>query len=985
MYTSSEKLNGVVGIPYHSWDDIRDQLPVNGSILLRIFTSTNSSTRCTHPPKLNGVVGIPYHSVKWRSGDTLPLVRRYKGPTDSEWFNLSTNFNEYTSIKCGSGDTLPLVRRYKGPTDSEWFNLSTNFNEYISIKCGSGDTLPLVRRYKGPTDSEWFNLSTNFNEYTSIKCGSGDTLPLKHPVNATVASIDDDFTQVQCGIIHILHILYYFFCFTLRSALWKDLDSLSPRVNLEIFTDVIRLSINEQLIQIYNNLNAKWGQSPTRDDTKLLVQLCFELRRVDLEIFTRARDFHNLSPRVDLEIFTDAIRVSINERLKNDVGLLVQLCVGLRPVNLEIFTDDIRVRINEQLIQIYNSLFDFRLKCDVGLLVQLCVELRPVNLEIFTDDIRVRINEQLIQIYNSLFDFRLKCDVGLLVQLCVELRRVNLEIFTPLRNFENLSPRVDLEIFEHLRDFENLSPRVDLEIFTPLRNFENLSPRVDLEIFTDVIRVSINEQLIQIYNNLNAKWGYTPTRDDNKVGYLTDLYIQLCFELRRVDLEIFGLSRDLDNLSPHVNLEIFAPLVDFENLSPHVDLEIFAPLVDFENLSPRVDLEIFAPLRDFENLSARVNLEIFTDVIRVSINEQLIQIYNNLNAKWGYTPTRDDNKLLVQLCFELRRVDLEIFTLARDLDNLSPRVDLEIFELSKNFDDLCPPADLDIFTECYSCKYQRRFKNFIVIAHVAMKLRAMQSLESVGSRPTSMSTYLIFNQLRIVHPQFRPKSRSSVLEPSQNFLSIVVRARSKEEAMCRRGPHKLWLKRATIRLLSYFRKFYRTLRKWLLVIAGPIIVGFLHENTTGRVSRCLKPTVWTVEQSVSGVLYISSLLRSPKLPKRKSISPVGPKVQQPPRGGTWVGDTCRYIKILWDTSIIEQMAAYFKEFSKIFSMKGMSPCFRTRIIEKTLTHDRSCLEMFEADGVDSGAICKRGFIHLQFAEKPEAPEAEKHLGSWILK
>ncbi|KAF7388743.1 hypothetical protein HZH68_012685 [Vespula germanica] len=40
--------------------------------------------------------------------------------------------------------------------------------------------------------------------------------------------------------------------------------------------------------------------------------------------------------------------------------------------------------------------------------------------------------------------------------------------------------------------------------------------------------------------------------------------------------------------------------------------------------------------------------------------------------------------------------------------------------------------------------------------------------------------------------------------------------------------------------------------------------------------------------------------------------------------------------------------------------------------------------MSEADGVDGGAICKRGFIHLQFAEKSEAPEAERHLGSWIL-
>ncbi|KAL2725894.1 protein artichoke [Vespula maculifrons] len=79
-----------------------------------------------------------------------------------------------------------------------------------------------------------------------------------------------------------------------------------------------------------------------------------------------------------------------------------------------------------------------------------------------------------------------------------------------------------------------------------------------------------------------------------------------------------------------------------------------------------------------------------------------------------------------------------------------------------------------------------------------------------------MSTYLIFNQLQIIHPQFRPKSRSSVLEPSQNFLSS--KARSKEEAICRRGPHKLWLKRATIRLLSYFRRFDRTLREWLLII-----------------------------------------------------------------------------------------------------------------------------------------------------------------------
>ncbi|KAL2719056.1 LOW QUALITY PROTEIN: hypothetical protein V1478_011475 [Vespula squamosa] len=82
-------------------------------------------------------------------------------------------------------------------------------------------------------------------------------------------------------------------------------------------------------------------------------------------------------------------------------------------------------------------------------------------------------------------------------------------------------------------------------------------------------------------------------------------------------------------------------------------------------------------------------------------------------------------------------------------------------------------------------------------------------------------------------------------------------------------------------------------------------------------------------------------------------------MQQPPRGGTWVGNTCFTLK------------SYGKQ--------GMSPFFRTRMIG----HDRSCLEMSEADGVDGGAFRKRGLTHLQWAEKPEAPEAERHLGTRI--
>ncbi|KAL2731146.1 neurotrimin-like isoform X2 [Vespula maculifrons] len=50
-----------------------------------------------------------------------------------------------------------------------------------------------------------------------------------------------------------------------------------------------------------------------------------------------------------------------------------------------------------------------------------------------------------------------------------------------------------------------------------------------------------------------------------------------------------------------------------------------------------------------------------------------------------------------------------------------------------------------------------------------------------------MSTYLIFNQLQIIHPQFRHKSRSGVLEPSQNFLS---RHEAKERLYVEEAPIK---------------------------------------------------------------------------------------------------------------------------------------------------------------------------------------------------
>ncbi|KAL2749819.1 hypothetical protein V1477_001890, partial [Vespula maculifrons] len=320
--------------------------------------------------------------------------------------------------------------------------------------------------------------------------------------------------------------------------------------------------------------------------------------------------------------------------------------------------------------------------------------------------------------------------------------------------------------------------------------------------------------------------------------------------------------------------------------------------------------------------------------------------------------------------------------------------------------------------------------NLIAVVRVAMKLRAMQSLESVfvrvvfdfltvaqtvlikdsrvsrnkfsdrslinnyrelesvhhrrGFQPTSMSTYLIFNQLQIIHPQFRPKSRSSVLEPSQNFLSSKIRVvndsfrmfysscldmKQRGDYMSKRPPQTVTQEG------NYYFNFTINSDDVTLRLRS-------HIDTTGRVSRCLKPTVWTVEQSVSGVLYIST--RSSRSGKASRI--VDFRVESPlARGSSDAATSTR-----WDLGRLDHRGSDHRasdhrgiEHSEIKFLQGSDRWTYHRGI-LTRKHDRSCLEMSEADGVDGGAICKRGFIHLQFAEKLEAPEAERHLGSWIL-
>ncbi|KAL2734106.1 LOW QUALITY PROTEIN: hypothetical protein V1478_003804 [Vespula squamosa] len=245
--------------------------------------------------------------------------------------------------------------------------------------------------------------------------------------------------------------------------------------------------------------------------------------------------------------------------------------------------------------------------------------------------------------------------------------------------------------------------------------------------------------------------------------------------------------------------------------------------------------------------------------------------------------------------------------------------------------------------------------------------------------PPTISTYLIFNQLRIIHPQFRPKSRSSVLEPSQNFLSnafsyleltivieysiVVVRARSKEEAICRRGPHKLWLKRATIRLLSYFRRHDRSCLE--MSEADGVDGGAFRKRGLTHLQWAEKPEAPEAERHLE-----SPIARGSPNAATSSRWDLGRKY-------------VLYIKILREArKTLTRVTAGTRVGVSGASLSPTEDCVLIFDISK-YRHDRSCLEMSEADGVDGGAFRKRGLTHLQWAEKPEAPEAERHLESPI--
>ncbi|KAL2732992.1 hypothetical protein V1477_015233 [Vespula maculifrons] len=210
-----------------------------------------------------------------------------------------------------------------------------------------------------------------------------------------------------------------------------------------------------------------------------------------------------------------------------------------------------------------------------------------------------------------------------------------------------------------------------------------------------------------------------------------------------------------------------------------------------------------------------------------------------------------------------------------------------------------------------------------------------------------MSTYLIFNQLRIIHPQFRPKSRSSVLEPSQNFSS------SKHDRSC----------------LEMFEA--DGVDSGAICKRGFIHLQFAEKPEAPEAERHLGSRILEHDRSCLE-MFEADGVDSGAICKRGFIhlqfaeKPEAPEAERHLERRLF--DHAGHAKFRVETPLA----------------RGSPTAATSTRWDLGRKHDRSCLEMFEADGVESGAICKRGFIHLQFAEKPEAPEAERHLGSWIL-
>ncbi|KAL2745252.1 hypothetical protein V1477_006669 [Vespula maculifrons] len=102
--------------------------------------------------------------------------------------------------------------------------------------------------------------------------------------------------------------------------------------------------------------------------------------------------------------------------------------------------------------------------------------------------------------------------------------------------------------------------------------------------------------------------------------------------------------------------------------------------------------------------------------------------------------------------------------------------------------------------------------------------------------------------------------------------------------------------------------------------SSSIFVLWFWSNTTGRVSRYLKLTVWTVAFFVSKVSFVSSFLIGRYLPKRKDISNANFRVESPLARGSPNAATSSW----WD--LVTMLVELSTSTRKLRNFRGCHPC-----------------------------------------------------------
>nr|KAF7389465.1 hypothetical protein H0235_017949 [Vespula pensylvanica] len=212
--------------------------------------------------------------------------------------------------------------------------------------------------------------------------------------------------------------------------------------------------------------------------------------------------------------------------------------------------------------------------------------------------------------------------------------------------------------------------------------------------------------------------------------------------------------------------------------------------------------------------------------------------------QWGYFSTRDDNKVRTLTDF-----DSYWFSLALNFNECASRTSRsrDTFPpMTITRSELCPT--LSVTSPVWICTSTRELRNF----HRKSLENSDSALSEDFDNISPGEDLEIFAPLRDFD-NLSPGEDLEIFAPSRDFDNNYI---EKWGYFHTRDGNK-------VGSLFDFDSYWTSLA-----------LNF-DKYTTGRVPKCLKPTVWTVEHSVSGVLHISSLLRSSKLPKRKGISDRG--------------------------------------------------------------------------------------------------------------